>query len=111
VIWWTSCAVIKQNRKIAVRSALWAFEGKRTFVIQGHKKQRLVVREGVAGPGGHTPGLASALEGKLTLAPLLKACWRSKPRMLGNSRPSRNTESAATKTGWGRRGRHEHMQF
>jgi len=30
-------------------------------VIQGHKKQRLVVREGVAGPGVHAPGPASVL--------------------------------------------------
>jgi len=44
-----------------VRSALQALEGERMVVIHRHKQQRLVVREGVAGPGVHAPGPALAL--------------------------------------------------
>ena len=45
-------------------------ESERIIVIHGHKKQRLAVREGGAGPGVQAPGPALALSaGGLWLPP------------------------------------------
>lgn len=55
-------------------------------VFQGHKKQRLVVREGVAGPGVHAPGLASGLNAGGLWLDTRRPTFKKQARGLGNSR-------------------------
>ena len=92
-------------------SASPALEDDKRVVIRGHKKQRLAVREGVAGPGVHAPGLASALNaGGLWLAPR-RPTFKKQARGLGNFRLCWNTDSGTVEKGMGPRGIYERLQF